>query len=178
MGTEMVGIDTGSEALRAGAAPGRGTWEDRVDWALSSAMAAVAAREAEGAARRALAASAFDELCRHVVGSVQPVLEACADKLRAWGVDANVHQARRDTPVRMPRAFDVVLTIDKVDRCGPGSLTVTAVEGREVLRVVLCVGPACIGGEYEEHQGVVHAYDLTDDAVGGLVATLVEHVFR
>jgi len=178
MGTKAAGIARGFGGQRTGAASGRAGWEDRVDWALSSAMAAMATRRAEDAARRALEAGAFDELCRRIARSVQPVLEACTDKLRAWGIDADVHQAMRDAPDRLPRAFDVALTLEKVDGRGPGSLTITAVEGRQVLRVVLRVGPAHIGGDYVEHERLVHARDLTEDATGGLVAALVEHVFR
>jgi hypothetical protein len=167
MSTQTVG--GGTQTVRA-------TWEDRVDWALSSSMAAAAAREAEGGARRALEAGAFDELCKHVVHSVVPVLEACAAKLRSWGVSANVHQTLRDAPDRMPRAMDVSLQTDKVDGRGPGALTMTAVEGREVLRVVTCIGPGHIGGDYTRDGQVIHAYDLTDDAVGALVAALVERL--
>ena len=167
MGTRIVDVRT---QVRA-------SWEERVDWALSSAMAATAARESQAAARRAMEAGAFDELCAHIVHSVAPVLEACASKLRAWGVNANVQQTVRDTPVRMPRAMDVSLQTDKVDGRGPGTLTLTAVEGREVLRVVTCVGPGHIGGDYTRESQVVHAYDLTTDAVGGLVAGLVERLF-
>jgi hypothetical protein len=112
------------------------------------------------------------------VTAVKPVLEDCAAMMRAWGLSANVHQALRDTPPCLPRCFDVRLEIEKFDGRGPGALIITAIEGRDVLRVLLRVDPGSIGGDYVEHDGLVHVGDLSEDMVGGMIATLVEHVFR
>jgi hypothetical protein len=154
-----------------------GTWEDRVNGAISGALAGTLAPGDEAAARRALAAERFDELCRHIVNSVLPVLEACAGKLRASGVNAHVHQLLRNAEDRLPRALDIGLRTDKIDRRGPGSLVITAVEGRDVLRVVTNIGPGSIGGEYDERRGTLPADQLNDEVVGGLVADLVERLF-
>jgi hypothetical protein len=154
-----------------------GSWEDRVDGALSGAMAGAAAREDEASARKALDAARFDELCKHIVHSVLPVLEACAGKLRASGMHAHVHQLLRNSEDRLPRALDVGLQTDKVDGRGPGALMITAVEGKDVLRVVTTIGPGHIGADYDELRGMVPADELSDEVVGGLVADLVERLF-
>jgi hypothetical protein len=156
---------------------GQGTWEDRVEWALSGAVAASTAREEEAAARRTLEASAFDELCKHMVSSVLPILEACADKLRARGINAAAHQLLRNTDDVLPRALDVGLQTAKFDGRGPGALVITAVEGREILRVVTQIGPGHFGGDYDEDRRVIDAFDLTDEVVGDLVAGLVERLY-
>ncbi|HXX90609.1 MAG TPA: hypothetical protein VEI83_10350 [Acidimicrobiales bacterium] len=162
----------------AGEVPAVVPWRTRVDWALSSGLAAVAAQESSMAARRALEARQFDELRHAIAGTVMPVLEACARAMRGWGLTVNVGQVLRDTPVRMPRGYDLVLTMERFDGRGPGRLTITAIEGREVLRVVMRVGPGHMGGDASEHDAVVHVHDLTEDMVGGLVATMVECVLR
>ena len=176
---------------------GVGTWVPRL-WGRASGIgvgsdvtpvadagrlgAVVGSRRGGGARGRRSGARApstpgdFDELRCKFVTKVAPVLEACADAMRAWGLTANVSQALRDTPAKMRRSFDVAMKVERFDGRGPGSLTITAIEGREVLRVVMRVGPGHIGGDYTEHDGLVHADDLTDDMVGGLVATLVERV--
>jgi hypothetical protein len=172
MDTQTVGTGIG-----IGAGLDTAPWQARVDWALSSGLAAVAARESHEAARRALEARHYDELRCRFVTAVAPVLETCADAMRAWGLTANVSQALRDTPARMRRSFDVALKVERFDGRGPGALTITAIEGREVLRIVMRIGPGHIGGDYSEHDGLVHVDDLTEGMVGGLVATLVERVF-
>jgi len=155
----------------------QGTWEDRVEWALSSAISAGLVRQEEAAARRAVDAAAFDDLCRHMVASVLPTLESCAAKLRARGVNAAAHHLLRNTDDVLPRAFDVGLQTEKVDRRGPGALVITAVEGREILRVVTQVGPGHFGGDYDEDRRVIDAFDLSDEVVGDLVAAFVERLF-
>jgi len=175
----MVTPSTGSGA-GAGARIGstsHASWQERVDQALSAGLASELSRHADQAARRALEASAFDALRARFVTEVKPALERCAGSMQAWGLTASVSQALRDRPARMRRGFDLVLRMEKFDGRGPGTLTLTATEGRDALRVVLRIGPSCIGGGYSEHDGLVNIDDLSEDMIGGLVATMVERLF-
>ena len=108
--------------------------------------------------------------------ALKPALERCAARMRACGLDASVSETRGDPPP-MGRRDGLVLRLQKSAGKGPGLLTITAVEGRDLLRVVMRIGPSAIGGGWRQHDGLVPVDSVTDDVVGGLVATLVEQVF-
>jgi hypothetical protein len=109
--------------------------------------------------------------------ALKPALERCAATMRACGLDASVSETRGDPPPPMGRRDGLVLRLQKSEGKGPGLLTITAVEGRDLLRVVMRIGPSAIGGGWRQHDGLVPVDSVTDDVVGGLVATLVEQVF-
>ncbi len=173
----MYGAGEPGAGMRAGQG-GEAPWPERVDQALARGLTTGLARHAGEAARRAQEAEAFEALRARFVVAVKPVLERGAATMRSWGLDSSVGQALRDTPPQVRRCFDLVLHMKKYEDKGPGTLTITAVEGRDMLRVVLRIGPGSIGGRVREHDGLVHIDDLTEDMVGGLIATMVEQLFR
>jgi len=160
--------------LQAG---GDDLWQSRLGVAVSSGLTGDASRHAREDARRARRAAAFDAYRRQCAAELRPVLEHSAHMLREWGLDARVSETMRDVPARMPRGFDLALRIGKFGDRGPGKLTISATEASELVRVTLKLGPACIGDEADEHVGTTTTRDLSGDLVGGLVATLVEHLF-
>jgi hypothetical protein len=152
-------------------------WQSRLDLALSSGLSEDAARYARDEARRARLAAQFDAYRRHCSAELRPVLEHSAQLLREWGLDARVFETFQEMPARIARGFDLVLCISKFGDRGPGKLTISATEASELVRVTLKLGPACIGGDADEHVGATTTRELSGDLVGGLVATLVEQLF-
>jgi hypothetical protein len=154
-----------------------GVWRSRLDLTLSAGLWGDAARQAREDAQRAQIEAAFDAYRQQCAAELRPVLEHSARMLREWGLDARVTETLHDMPTRMPRGFDLVLRIGKFGDRGPGKLTISATEASELVRVAVKLGPACIGDEINEHIGTTTTRDLSGDLVGGLVATLVEHLF-
>ena len=153
-------------------------WPTRIDRLMSAGPSADAARKVRLDAQRAQALVAFDAFrtqCKH---ELRPVLDSGAEMLRAWGLSAHVTQTVTDQPKRVPRTLDLSLLIDRFGGRGPGKLTISATEACDVVRVQLKIGPRCGGGDIDEHVGTTTAEHLSDELVGGLVATLVEQLFR
>jgi hypothetical protein len=97
--------------------------------------------------------------------------------MRAEGLEVAVYIGPRGRAVRVGRRFDAELVMERSPAHGPGRLTFSAIEGRDVVRVELHVGPCEPGGRERHHDAVVSRTELTDEMVSGLVAALVELVF-
>jgi hypothetical protein len=123
---------------------------------------------------RAMESHRYEAMRLTLVGSVAPALEACAQSMRASGLAVAVHHGQRERPGRIGRCFEAELVMEPYRGHGPARLTLSAIEGHDVMGVALCVGP---GGGERRHDGVVSAADLTDEMVSGLVAALVDRVF-
>jgi len=175
MSTYSAG-DAGAETRIGG--EGASTWPELVDRAVSHGVATGVAEEATEVVVGAQAAEAFEALRLRVAAVVKPVLDRCAETMKVWGLETSVSAGMRDTPPRMHRCYDLALHLQKYEGKGPGRLTITAIEGRDLLHIVLRIGPAAIGGRVSEHDGLVQVGDLTEDMIGGLVATMVEELFR
>jgi hypothetical protein len=162
---------------RASAGAGDQMWQTRIDLVVSSGLSGDAARKATDDAQREHDEAAFEALCELCRDELRPVLECSAEMLGEWGLTARVAEKLRDEPARVPRSFELALSIERFDDRGPGKLTITATEGCDFVRVKLAVGPTKMGGEVSEHVGTTIARDLSDALAGGLVATLVEQIF-
>jgi len=181
---------TTSGAGSPGASPGRcaedlfarvGTvdelWQARIELVVSSALTGDAARRSRQDDVRAQSRASFEAVRRVCQDELRPVLECGVALLGEWGLEARVTETLRDTPARVPRSFNLALSVDRFEDRGPGRLTITATEGCQFVRLKLAVGPGRFDGEVNEHVGTTIASDLSDALVGGLVATLVEQIF-
>ena len=156
---------------------GADLWKSRIELAVSAALSEDAARRDGGLARRNQLGAIFDAHVRRCRQELRPVLEASAAILGRWGIEARVHDSMREHPARVPRSFDLCLTIERSGSRGPGRLTLTATESCDFVRVRISVGPSP-AGEVDAHVGTTVPGGLSGALVGGLVATLVERVFE
>ena len=152
-------------------------WPTRIDRVMCAGLSADAARKARVDVQRSQELAAFDAFRAQCTCQLRPVLDSGAEMLRAWGLSAHVTQTVTDQPMRLPRTLDLSLMIDRVGGEGPGKLTISATEACDVVRVKLKIGPRD-SGDVDEHVGTTTAENLSDELVGGLVATLVEKLFR
>jgi len=152
-------------------------WKARIDHVVTAALSGDADRTAGRHERRQQAAAAFDALLARFRAELRPVLESSTDMLGKWGLTSAVSETLRDQPARVPRSFDLVLSIDRFGTRGPGRLTLTATEACEFVRVKLVVGPGGVDSGTVEDVGTPRARDLSGALVGGLVATMVEKLF-
>jgi len=151
-------------------------WKSRIDLVVSAGMSTDDARRGDVDSRQTRSGATFDAFRDHCVERLRPVLESSVAMLGQWGLAASVTETLRDVPSRLPRSFDLALSIDRFGRRGPGRLTITATEACDFVKVKLKVGPTA-AGEVDEHVGTTVARDMSDALVGGLVATLVERIF-
>jgi hypothetical protein len=171
------GTRRASEVL-ANVGSGDQLWQARIDLVVSSGLSGDAARKSRQDAERARSGEAFDELRALFGNQLRPVLERSVEMLSEWGLSGRVTETLCDRPARLPRTFDLALRVDRFGDRGPGKLTITATEGRDFVRIKMSVGPTRLGGDVSEHVGTTIASDLSDQMVGGLVATLVEQIFN
>jgi len=153
-------------------------WQARIDQALSTGLSNEAARQSHDDADRVHREETFEAFREQCATDIRPILDFSVDMLREWGLTAKVTETLRDQPIRMARTFDVALEIEKFGGRGPGRLTISGTEAHEMARVKLLIGPSHIGGEGTEHVGSVSPWNLSEDVVGGLVAMLIEQLFR
>ena len=164
--------DKGNPATAASAE----LWPSSIGRVMSAGLSADAARKARADVQRAQGPAAFDEFRTQCTRRLRPVLDSGAEMLRAWGLAAHVTQTVTDQPMRVARTLDLSLLIDRAGGQGPGKLTISATEACDVVRVKLKIGPRD-SGDIDEHVGTTTAENLSDELVGGLVATLVEKLF-
>jgi hypothetical protein len=175
--TSGWGARRSSEVL-ANVGTGDQLWQARIDLIVSSGLSGDAARKSREDADRARAEAMFEELCDLFRDELKTVLDRSVEVLSEWGLTARVTETLRDEPVRVPRSFDLTLWVDRFGDRGPGKLTLTATERCDFVRIKMSVGPTRLGGDVSEHVGTTIASDLSDQMVGGLVATLVEQIFN
>ena len=159
-----------------GAAPSEDLWRTKIDLVVSAGLSGDAARRDDRDSARARSEVTFDAFREHCAEELRPVLESSAEMLGRWGLQAHVNERLRDVPSRLPRSFDLSLSIERFEGRGPGRLTITATEACDFVRVKLKVGPTR-AREVDEHVGTTVTRDLSDALTGGLVATLVERIF-
>jgi hypothetical protein len=175
--TSGWGARRSSEVL-VDAGTGDQLWQARIDLIVSSGLSGDAARKSREDAERTRHEAMFEELCDLCRDELRTVLDRSVETLSEWGLSARVTETLRDEPVRVPRSFDLTLWIDRFGDRGPGKLTITATERCDFVRIKLSVGPSRLFGDVSEHVGTTIASDLSDQMVGGLVATLVEQIFN
>jgi hypothetical protein len=166
------------ESVFTRAGNGDQLWQARIGLVVSSGLSGDVDRDTRRDVARAQSKASFEALLRQCRDELRPVLERSAEMLHEWGLEARVTETLRDEPARVPRSFDLALSIDRFGDRGPGRLTITATEGSDFVRVKLMVGPTTRGSEATEHVGTTTERDLCDALVGGLVATLVEQIFN
>lgn len=164
--------------ITSGLARDERLWQTRIDQALSTGLSNEATRQAHDDADRVHREEAFETFREQCASDIRPILDFSVDMLREWGLKAKVTETLRDQPIRMARTFDLALEIDKFGGRGPGRLTISGTEAHDMARVKLMIGPSHIGGEGTEHVGSVSPWNLSEDLVGGLVAMLIEQLFR
>lgn len=157
-------------------AGGDDLWKTRIDLVVSAGLSTDEARRGDVDDHSTRSEATFEAFRHHCGEHLRPVLESSVAMLGEWGLTAAVTETLRDVPTRLPRSFDLALSIDRFGRRGPGRLTITATEACDFVKVKLKVGPTA-AGEVDEHVGTTVARDLSDALVGGLVATLVERIF-
>jgi hypothetical protein len=134
-------------------------------------------RQAFDRDRRIREVEAFERVRSHFRTVVRPVLSGAAETLQDSGIHATVTETIRDEPPQMPRCVDLVLCVRQFERKGAAKLVITGVEGRDVIRTRLILGPGHYGGPFSEGEAIEHVGDLSEERVGHLVATLAELAF-
>ncbi|HUO49093.1 MAG TPA: hypothetical protein VMU09_09690 [Acidimicrobiales bacterium] len=147
----------------------------RITATVLEALAAAAAREACEAVSALRAAEAFDRRRCRCAQLVSSVLDRAGELLGRFGVTTRTTTALRDGIARLPRAFDVAFHIDGEDR--DASLVLTVVEGYDTVKAVRCITSRRLGTDPVKRSGTLGADELTDDAMGELVAMLVDEFF-
>jgi hypothetical protein len=144
---------------------------------LARGLTAARERQAADVDRRMRDIEAFERI-RGLFGAiVWPVLSGAAEILREGGIDATVTEVIRDQPPRMRRCVQLVLCVGRVEGTGEAKLVITGIEGRDMIRTRIVVGPAYIGGPFTEGEAIEQMDALSEERVGELVATLAEMVF-
>ena len=152
-------------------------WQHRFHAAVARGLAAEHERQTFDIDRRRRDVEAFGRVRSHFDSTVRPVLNGAAEFLSDSGIDATVTEVIRDEPPQMPRCVDLVLCIRQFDHKGAAKLVITGVEGRDVIRTRLIMGPGHYGGPFTEGDAIEHVDDLSPERVGDLVASLAEMAF-